>query len=549
MNTRTFTRSLKARFVAVALLLVIALVPAYAAPTATDWTTPTTGTMNGVTVTLSQTLGSPHISTDDLSGASFAAAPLSASTETIIYSTGSDWTATFSQPVSNLALYAVLWRGGNAQVSPVTYTFSEPFTILSGLDAATVSENTITLPDSGFHDGIILFTGPISSLSVDTNSATFSAQALTFALLPPNTPPVAANDSYSTNEDTALSVPAPGVLGNDSDPDGDTLTAQKASDPAHGTVSFNANGSFTYTPAANYNGPDSFTYTANDGEFDSNVATVNLTVNAVNDAPTTTNDSYSTNEDTPLTIAAPGVLSNDSDVDGNTLTAVKVSDPAHGSVTLNSNGSFTYTPAANYNGPDSFTYKANDGTADSNVATVNLTVNAVNDAPTVEVVAGGSCLSDRSGQINLTLNDADGDALTLSASSSNTNLVPNSNIVLGGTGANRTATITTGSGKTGSATITLTVSDGQTSSSVTVRVRAGGNGVDTLTGTNETDLLFGQNGDDTLNGGGGNDLLCGGNGDDRFTGGSGADHFNGGSGSDTVTDFTSGQGDTKVNIP
>ena len=100
------------------------------------------------------------------------------------------------------------------------------------------------------------------------------------------------------------------------------------------------------------------------------MATVTSTVTPVNDAPVAVADSYSTDEDTALTVAAPGVLANDTDVDGDPLTAVMVSDPAHGTLTLNADGSFVYTPAANYNGADSFTYKANDGTADSNVATV-----------------------------------------------------------------------------------------------------------------------------------------------------------------------------------
>src|SRR5207244_1618813 len=134
------------------------------------------------------------------------------------------------------------------------------------------------------------------------------------------------------------------------------------------------------TPDPNYNGPDSFSYTASDGPLTSNTATVSITVTPVNDAPVAVNDAYSTNEDTALTVPAPGVLGNDTDTENNALTAIKVSNPAHGTVTLNADGSFTYTPNANYNGPDSFTYKANDGTADSNVATVNLTVNPVNDA-------------------------------------------------------------------------------------------------------------------------------------------------------------------------
>lgn len=106
--------------------------------------------------------------------------------------------------------------------------------------------------------------------------------------------------------------------------------------------------------------------------------TTTITVNAVNHAPVAANDSYSANQGTPLTVAPPGVLANDTDADSNPLSAVKVGDPAHGTLTLNANGSFTYTPAAGYSGPDSFTYKANDGTAESNVATVSITVVSAN---------------------------------------------------------------------------------------------------------------------------------------------------------------------------
>src|SRR5204863_216537 len=172
-----------------------------------------------------------------------------------------------------------------------------------------------------------------------------------------------------------------GVLGNDTDVDGNLLTAIVVAPPANGTVTLNADGSFTYAPNANFNGSDGFTYKANDGTTDSNTATVTIAVSAVNDAPVAVNDSYGTTEDTPLTIAAPGVLGNDTDVDGNPLTAAVVAQPAHGTLTVNANGSFTYTPALNFNGIDGFTYKANDGTADSNVATVTITVAPVNDAP------------------------------------------------------------------------------------------------------------------------------------------------------------------------
>src|SRR5207249_501527 len=104
----------------------------------------------------------------------------------------------------------------------------------------------------------------------------------------------------------------------DTDVDGDTLTAVLVTGPTHGTLSLSANGSFTYTPAANYNGSDSFTYKASDGQAFSNVATVSLTITPVNDPPVAADDSGSTAEDTPLTVSAPGVLGNDTDVEGDT---------------------------------------------------------------------------------------------------------------------------------------------------------------------------------------------------------------------------------------
>ena len=395
-----------------------------------------------------------------------------------------------------------------------------------------------------------------------------------------NDAPTAAADAYSTGEDTALTVEASGVLANDTDPDGDALNAALVSGPTHGSLTLNANGSFTYTPIANYNGPDTFTYRANDGTLDSGLATVTITVTPVNDAPVATNDAYTTDEDTALTIAAPGVLGNDSDPDSSTLTAAVVTGPGHGTLTLNANGAFTYTPAANYNGTDTFTYRASDGSLTSDPATVTMTITPVNDAPTLAVAPGGTCGSnDRSGTINLTVADVDGGTLTLSATSSNTTLVPNGNVVFGGSGSTRTMTATTVAGRTGTAILTIKVSDGQATATVTVTVRAGGNGGETLTGGAGTDLIFGQGGNDTLNGQGGDDLLCGGAGNDTLsggdgndtlgggdgndilsggagddgmiggagndvlTGGPGADRFSGGAGKDVATDFTATQGD------
>src|SRR6185369_13311507 len=109
-------------------------------------------------------------------------------------------------------------------------------------------------------------------------------------------------------------------------------------------------------------------------------ATVTVTVTPANDAPMAADDSYTIAEDTTLNVSTPGVLSNDSDVDGDTLSAVLVSQPTHGVLTWNTNGSFSYTPAAYYNGADSFTYLANDGALNSGIATVSIIVAGVNDA-------------------------------------------------------------------------------------------------------------------------------------------------------------------------
>lgn len=194
---------------------------------------------------------------------------------------------------------------------------------------------------------------------------------------PTNTPvaPVANNDNYATNEDTALPIAAPGVLGNDTDADSPTLVAVLVSTPSNGTLMLNSDGSFVYTPNANFNGNDSFTYAATDGLNNSNVATVSITVNAVNDAPVATNDTYTVTQETPLLIPAPGLLSNDSDVDSKALTVSLVSNPANGSVTLNANGGFSYLPNNGFVGSDSFTYQTSDGQATSNVATVQIMVN------------------------------------------------------------------------------------------------------------------------------------------------------------------------------
>lgn len=197
------------------------------------------------------------------------------------------------------------------------------------------------------------------------------------------TVPTADDDALVTAEDQGIQGHVSGH-----DPNGDTLTYILVTPPAHGTLVFNADGTFTYTPEADYHGTDSFTFKANDGANDSNVAMVGITVNPVNDVPLAEDGSLTLVEDSSVQsqVAA-------SDVDGDTLGYVLVSGPQHGTLAFNTDGTFTYTPDADYHGTDSFTYKANDGSADSNTAAVAINVTPVNDAPTVTATDGSVAIT------------------------------------------------------------------------------------------------------------------------------------------------------------
>ena len=173
----------------------------------------------------------------------------------------------------------------------------------------------------------------------------------------------------------------PSVLRNDSDPEGTALTAALVDDASHGELVLNADGTFQYIPEANFHGTDSFTYRASDGQLESNLATVTITIASINDAPTAAANDYSVAEDGKLNVSvAQGVLANDSDVENNALVASLVSPPSRGTLTLNADGSFVYTPDPDFFGDDTFTYRASDAKP-SQPATIVIHVTAVNDAP------------------------------------------------------------------------------------------------------------------------------------------------------------------------
>ncbi|MEN6534375.1 MAG: Ig-like domain-containing protein [Bryobacteraceae bacterium] len=187
--------------------------------------------------------------------------------------------------------------------------------------------------------------------------------------------PAAAGDAYSVNEDTPLAVVAPGVLGNDTPT---TAVASLVTSTAHGSLVFQADGSFTYTPFANYSGADSFTYRTADAGQLSNIATVDITVVPQSDPPVATADSATAVLSTPVTI---NVLTNDIDPDGGTLSVTSVTQGTHGSVTTDGTTvTYTRTDAA-FTGTDTFTYTVSNASL-SVVGTVSINVVAsVNTAP------------------------------------------------------------------------------------------------------------------------------------------------------------------------
>lgn len=196
-----------------------------------------------------------------------------------------------------------------------------------------------------------------------------------------NDAPIANDDSFSTDEDTALT--GANVAVNDNATDGPLSIFYISTNPTHGNVTLNSLGIFTYTPDSNYSGTDSFTYNLCDESSPNlcSTATVTLSINSVNDAPVAVNDNFSTNEDEVISTAS--VAINDNPTDGPTSSYLVAINPTHGLVVLGPSGIFTYTPTENYNGNDSFTYTLCDGAnpALCSSATVSIVINALNDTP------------------------------------------------------------------------------------------------------------------------------------------------------------------------
>ncbi len=356
---------------------------------------------------------------------------------------------------------------------------------------------------------------------------------------PENTNPEAANDDYSIVENNTLTVDSiAGVLNNDTDADGDNLSVSDfdSTSTEEGTVNLNTDGSFSYIPAPDFVGTDSFSYTVSDGNGGTDTATVTVEVTSDNIAPEATNDSYTLEENNTLTVdSIAGVLNNDTDADGDNLSVSDFDSTSTegGTVNLNSDGSFSYTPAPDFIGTDSFSYTVSDGKGGTDIATVTVEVTAdeneflqgTNEDDLIKGLTGNDTIVGLEGNDSLFGN---GNRDSLSGDEGNDNLK-------GGGGRD-------------------TVDGGADDDRV-----SGNNGNDLVIGGTGKDKVWGNNGDDTLIGVDPNsetpglneiDLLTGGTGADTFVLGNGIQSFyddgltgNGNTDRATIKDFDKASGD------
>ena len=216
-----------------------------------------------------------------------------------------------------------------------------------------------------------------------------------------NHEPIAQDDTINIAEDTRVNI-AP--LLNDTDADNNTLKIVSITQPTHGIVAINADQiTVQYRPDNSYNGFDSFTYIVTDGEGGTDEANISIEINGTNVAPNAMNDENTTNEDTAITMA---VLTNDEDTDGDTISIISKTLPAHGSVVTNDDETFTYTPDENYYGIDIFTYTITDGEGHTDSGVVTVNVLSINDLP-IAIDDNTTTIENKSVTINVLENDRD----------------------------------------------------------------------------------------------------------------------------------------------
>jgi hypothetical protein len=393
------------------------------------------------------------------------------------------------------------------------------------------ANGTLTYTPNANFNGSDTITYSIGDGAGGTASATVAV-----TVNPVNDAPVATSDTAVTGEDNAVTI---NVLANDTDVDGNTLTVTAAK-ATNGSVVIDAKGTLTYTPNANFNGSDTISYSIADGAGGTASAAVAVTVNPVNDAPVANADTAVTNEDTAVTI---DVRVNDTDVDLNTLT-VTAAKSANGTVVVNANGTLAYTPNANFNGSDTITYTIDDGAGGTASATVAVTVNPVNDAPTSISPLTGTVAENAAGAAIAALTVADpdnGDTHTFTVSDARFEVAGGVLKLVAG------ASLDFETQPTVALSITATDQGGLSTApqSFTVNVTdvveapaalnlVGTAAGDTLVGGAGADTIQGLGGDDSLRGLAGNDEIFGDAGVDRISGGDDDDSLDGGAGRDSL---------------
>ncbi|GBF80875.1 cadherin-like domain-containing protein [Aphanothece sacrum] len=382
------------------------------------------------------------------------------------------------------------------------------------------------------------FNGTVTlTYGVTDGRVTLAGQSRTFSVTPVNDAPVGSPTATLSNtaEDTPITITAANLLAGFSDVNGDTLSVVNLT-ADNGALVDNFDGTYTFTPTADFNGTVTLTYGVSDGTATLADQSQTFSVTPVNDAPvgSPTATLSNTAEDTPITITAANLLAGFSDVDaGDTLSVVGLTSN-NGALVNNGNGTYTFTPTANFNGAVNLTYGVTDGTATLAGQSQTFSVTPVNDAPVgVNDTASTGFNTTVSIQASTLLaNDTDVDNSVLSITG--VSGVTNGTAVLNNNGTvSNTADdyiLFTPIRFSGNASFNYTLSDGSLTGTATVTVAVGGS----LTGTNKPDNLVGGNGNDILNGGNSNDTLDGGNGNDILNGDNSNDILYGGSGNDTL---------------
>ncbi|WP_144053173.1 tandem-95 repeat protein, partial [Xenococcus sp. PCC 7305] len=357
-----------------------------------------------------------------------------------------------------------------------------------------------------------------------------------------NDAPVINDDSLTTDEDIPVNIVA---IANDIDIDGNlNPTSTTVVSPAtNGTVVNNGDGTFTYIPNPNYNGFDSFTYQITDAGGLTDIATVGITVNSVNDFPIANDENVTTDEDVPVNIAA---IANDIDVDGNLVptSATIIAQATNGTVVNNGDGTFTYTPNPDYNGLDSFAYQISDAGGLTDIATIGINIIPIEDSIIPNLITE---------PLNTVGGTGGNDALT---GTTDSELLAGfaGNDVLDGRAGNDILdggpNIDTAVYQSDSAGVNVNLNTGivnggfgGTDTLISIENIIGSEFDDNILGNAESNSLTGRNGNDTINGGDGNDFLVGSAGADILNGGAGNDSFiylSPTEGNDTIEQFATG---------